>query len=214
MEFVFAGCDFKVYDLGLVDYQRALRLQKEIFLEVKKEILSAALILCQHYPVITLGRRARAQDLLCAKKKLAQRGIDIFVTDRGGGITYHGPGQLLVYPIINLGYFKKDIHLFLRALERMVICLLARFGISARALPDYTGVWVDEKKIASIGVAIKNWISYHGLSINIKKGDLVNFNLIRPCGLDIIMTSLESILGREVAVDEVKRLLPIKPLNY
>jgi len=151
--------------------------------------------------------------------------------ERGGGVTYHGPGQLIAYPVLNLNYLKKDIHFFLRQLEELAIELLSDFGIKGLRYKGLTGVWIDKscpflnnaydssekgldkQKIVSIGIAIRNWITFHGMSINVKKDDLDNFSLIKPCGMDIEMTSLESILHRDIEIDDIKNNLILKFRN-
>jgi lipoate-protein ligase B len=198
---------FKVFDLGLVDFKKAWDFQKEVFFQVKNDRFKSALILCQHYPVITLGRSATRKNILAQEAELKNKGIKVYEVERGGDVTYHGPGQLTAYPIFNLNYLKKDIHWFLRYLENIIIGCLSDLGTRAHRLPGLTGVWVNKRKIASIGIAIKNWITFHGLSINIKKADLVNFNLIKPCGMDIMVTSLESVLGSEIRVNQLKKIL-------
>lgn len=197
----------EIFDLGLADYQKVWDLQKEVFLRLKNGGLNKALILCRHSPVITLGRGADRKNILVSVEELKKRGIQIYEIERGGDVTYHGPGQLTAYPLFNLAYFKKDIRLFLRNLEDITVNLLSDFGIKAEGKSGLTGVWVEDKKIASIGIAIRNWITFHGLSINIKKDDLENFKLIRPCGLDIQMTSLETVLGRAVDIEAIKEVL-------
>lgn len=197
----------KVFDLGLVDFENARLAQKQAFEEVKKGLIDSALIFCRHHPVITLGRSAKRENILASEKILMNEGIKILETDRGGDVTYHGPGQLVVYPILDLSRTKRDLHLALRNLEEMVIRMLGSFGISADRKAQATGVWLGERKIASIGIAVKNWITYHGVAINIKNDDLHNFSLIRPCGMDIMMTSLESFLGRQVGFEEVKKII-------
>jgi len=194
----------EVFDLGLVDFARTWQFQKELLKGVKVGYLDAALIFCQHYPVITLGRLADKKNILVSEEELAGKGIEKYEIERGGDVTYHGPGQLMFYPILNLNYFKKDINLYLRQLEELPIELLSDFKIRAIRKPGFTGVWIDKQKIASVGVAIKNWITLHGISLNVKKDDLENFSLIRPCGLEIQMTSLETVLGKEVQIDYLK----------
>lgn len=196
---------FKIFDLGLVDFEKAYQTQKEIFENVRSGIFASALILCRHYPVITLGRSADRRNILACESVLLDKGIKIYEIDRGGDVTYHGPGQLILYPILNLNFYKKDLHLALRNLESIVIRTLVEFGVTANRLTGSTGVWLGNKKIASIGIAVKNWITYHGAAINIKNNDLDNFSLIRPCGMDIMMTSLESFLGKEVKFSDVKK---------
>jgi lipoyl(octanoyl) transferase len=192
----------KIIDLGLIDFKKAWDLQKDVFSAVRRGDYHFALILCRHLPVFTLGRRANKANIL------AQKDIPSYEIERGGDVTYHGPGQLTAYPIFDLHYFKKDLNFFLRYLEQVVIDLLGDFGIKGERLNGLTGVWVKEgeawSKIASIGISVKNWITFHGVSINIKKDDLVNFSLIRPCGMDIKMTSLESLLERDIEIDSLK----------
>ena len=197
----------KIFDSGLVDFKKIWDFQKQIFQAVKNQEIPSALILCQHYPVITLGRLADKKNILVSESELRNRGIQVCEIERGGDVTYHGPGQLMVYPVFNLNYLKKDIHWFLRQLEEAVIAYLSDLGIKGQRRPGLTGVWANAKKISSIGIAIRNWITFHGLSINIKSDDLTNFSLIRPCGMDIEMTALETILGREIEIESVKQNL-------
>lgn len=196
--------EFRVFNLGLIDYKKAWQFQKDLFMSVKTGLFRQALILCRHYPVITLGRLADKRNILIPEYELKKRKIQVYNLERGGDVTYHGPGQLMIYPIFNLNYLQKDIHLFLRQLEEIVISLLSDFEIKARRYPGLTGVWIDRQKIASIGIAIRRWITFHGLSINIKKTDLDNFRLIRPCGMQIEMTSIETILGSNIEFDNIK----------
>jgi lipoate-protein ligase B len=196
--------EFKVSDLGLIDFQKALSLQKQVHLKVKEGLLEGALLICSHYPVMTAGRRAKKESLLVTEKELRERGVGLRQVERGGGITYHGPGQLTAYPIFNLGLVKKDIHLFLRKLEEVATSFLIELGIAAERRHGLTGVWIGGKKIASIGISIKNWITFHGLTINIKSSDLGNFRLIKPCGMDIEMTSAEDILGANLEIADLK----------
>ena len=198
---------FKIFNSGLVDFKKIWDFQKQILQAVKNQEIPSALILCQHYPVITLGRTANKKNILISEGELRNRGIQICEIERGGDVTYHGPGQLMLYPVFNLNYLKKDIHWFLRQLEEAVIVYLSDMGIKGQRRPGLTGVWVNGKKIASIGIAIRNWITFHGLSINIKSDDLANFSLIRPCGMDIEMTTLETILERNIEIESVKENL-------
>lgn len=198
---------FELFDLGLIDFKLALQRQKEIFQGVKNGTFDSALVLCRHYPVITLGRQADKKNILAAVDELTAKGIQSCEIERGGNVTYHGPGQITAYPIFNLNHLKKDIHFFLRQLENVVLGLVSDFGIEGRRKEGHTGVWVERKKISSIGIAIKNWITFHGLSINIKKDDLANYRFIKPCGLDIEMTSLESALAKEVDIEKAKEIL-------
>ncbi len=196
--------DFKVIDLSLVDYLEAWDIQKDMLAKVINNDLDSALILCRHHPVITLGRNTSGSSLKFTEEEIRAKGLKLYNIERGGDATYHGPGQLTVYPVINLHYFKKDIHWFLRKLESLVISCLSDFNLRCARIQGSTGVWINQEKVASIGIAIKHWVTYHGLSINIKKDDLVNFNLIRPCGMDIKVTSLEDVLGKDVNTAEVQ----------
>jgi len=199
--------EFKLFDLGLVDFKQAWQTQKDLFLQVKTGAIESALVVCRHYPVITLGRRSKRENILAPDSELALKGIQVCEIERGGEVTYHGPGQLVAYPVFNLSLLKKDIHWFLRQLEEIVINFLSGFGINCQRRAGFTGVWLGNQKICSIGIAIRNWIAFHGLSINIKKGDLGNFKLIRPCGIDVEMTSLETLLGREIRIEDAQESL-------
>lgn len=198
---------FKAIDLGVTDFQAGYAAQKEIFSQVKSGALESALIICRHEPVITLGRVAKKENILLSQNQLSDRGIEVYAIERGGDVTYHGPGQMTAYPIFNLAYLKKDIHLFLRQLEDVIKAFLGDFGIKGEIRPGLTGVWADREKIASIGISIRNWITFHGLTINVKKDDLANFSLIRPCGMNIRMTSVESLLNKEVDINAIKENL-------
>jgi len=199
--------NFEVYDLGLIDFEAARQKQREVFNEVKNRRSSSALIFCRHYPVITLGRRTDKRNILVSEQELSEKLVRVMRVERGGGATYHGPGQLTAYPIFNLNFFKKDVHWFLRQLENAVIKSLSGLGVSAARLPGLTGVWVNKEKIASIGIAVRNWITFHGFSLNVEESDTQNFRLIRPCGMDIKMTSLEAVLGEKIGFDVLRSSL-------
>lgn len=199
--------ELKIFDLGLVDFKKAWDFQKEKFNEVKEGRIPSAIILCRHNPVITLGRQANPKNILAPETELQNKGIRVYEIERGGDVTYHGPGQLMLYPLINLTLVKRDIHLFLRNLEKIAIEAFAELGILTQRVSGLTGVWLGNKKIASIGIAIKNWITYHGIALNIKQDDLENFSLIRPCGMDIMMTSLEASLEGRIEFSGVKEVL-------
>ena len=197
----------QVFDLGLKDYHSFWEFQKDTFLQVKLGKIRSALIFCRHQPVITLGRSSKQENVLVDQSRLDELRIKSYKIERGGDVTYHGLGQLCVYPIINLSYLKKDINWFLRSLESLLIGLLADFGIKAGIIPKNTGIWIDQSKIASIGISIRNWITFHGLSLNVSDADIGNFSLIRPCGQDIMMVSMERILGKKVKFEDVKERL-------
>jgi len=195
----------QIIDLGLIDFNTAWQKQKQLFAEVKSGHIPGALLICRHNSVITIGRSGLKTNIFAKEIELEQKGIAIYEVERGGDVTYHGPGQLTVYPIFNLSYLKKDIHWFLRYLEKLIILGLNDFGVKGERRDGLTGVWVGKRKIASIGIAVRNWISFHGLSINIERDDLINFSLIRPCGMDIMVTSVESETGKETNVEQVKK---------
>jgi len=189
--------------LGVVDYQQAYGLQKEFVgkhIEGKGE---NALILLQHNPVITIGRGGDKKNILVSEKYLESTGIKLYEIDRGGDVTYHGPGQLTGYPIIDLKLFKKDIYWYLRQLEEVIIKVLAEYGIIGKRVEGYTGVWVNDEKICAIGIAVRHWITYHGFALNVYP-NMSHFGLITPCGItDKGVTSIEKILGYKANMDEI-----------
>lgn len=199
--------ELKVFSLGLVDFEEALRFQRDTFKQVMEGSIDNALVLCRHYPVITKGRSAKPGSIIASSSQLEKIGISLYEIERGGDVTYHGPGQLTAYPIFNLEHIKKDIRFFLRGLEEVVIELLASFDVKGERQEGATGVWIEGRKIASIGIAVRRWVTFHGVSINIKKDDLGNFRLIKPCGMDIEMTSLEIASGRDINLSEIAGIL-------
>lgn len=193
-----------ILDLGLIDYEECYCAQKEMVARRKLGETGDTLILAEHKDVFTIGRTGRREHLIADEGHLSRRGIKVLNVDRGGDITYHGPGQLVAYPVIDLKDRWRDLHRYLRCLEDAVIKFLRRYSINGERHPDRTGVWVSGKKIASIGVGVSNWVTYHGLSINIKT-DLSFFDMIYPCGLKgISMASLDRIAGRDVPMEEAK----------
>jgi lipoyl(octanoyl) transferase len=197
---------YNIFDLGRIDFLSAYEFQKNIFLKVKTHLIDSAIILCEHNPVITIGRSGREEEIKITYQKLKERNIELLHTDRGGKTTYHGPGQLVIYFIFDLRFFKKDLHYFLNFLENLGILFLNKFGIVANSKSGFRGVWVNNRKIISIGISVKNWITYHGISINVKEEVLDKFSLIYPCGLDLEMTSLESILKKEIPLSIAKEV--------
>jgi len=191
-----------VINLGLVDFAQAYQFQKKILQDVLQDTHSRLLI-CEHPAVFTMGRSADEKFLLVSQDELRQKGIAVVRIDRGGEVTFHGPGQLVAYPIFNLSDSTKDLKIFLRKLEEVVIDLLKYFGIVANRQNGYTGVWVQEKKIASMGIGVKKWVSFHGIGLNVNT-DLSFFSMIKPCGLDVAMTSMERELGHRVDYAKVK----------
>ena len=195
------------FDIGRAAYEPTVRLQKRLVAEVKAAAAEQArLVLVEHDPpVITLGRGAHdPANVLVPREQLAREGIEVHESSRGGDVTYHGPGQLVGYPILRLDLHGRDVHRYLRDLEEVLIRLLARFGVEGRRCEGLTGVWVGNYKIAAIGVAVSRWVTYHGFALNVEP-NLSHFGLIVPCGIrDKGVTSLARILGRPVTVAQVK----------
>jgi len=180
-----------VADLGLVPYGEALELQRRLADERIAGRIGDTLLLLEHPSVVTMGRSTREASLPVAPDLLRHRGIDVFEIERGGDVTYHGPGQLVGYPIIDLQQHRPDLHWFLRRLEDVLIDALAQVGITAGRNPGYTGVWTGGRKIASIGIHVRQWVTWHGFALNVTT-DLAPFQLIVPCGIqDVVMTSVE-----------------------
>lgn len=192
----------RVIDLGCIGYPEAYQIQQQCVEQALKGG-DEALILCEHPPVITLGRTSKPENIFLSDKELAARGIEVRRVDRGGDVTLHVPGQLVVYPILNLAARDKDLKKYLFKLEEVAIDFLRSFGILADRFPGHTGVWFHGRKIVSIGVGVKKWVTYHGLGININT-NLSYFQLIRPCGLDVSMASVNSLTGKVIDLDLAK----------
>lgn len=202
-----ATATLRFLDLGVIDYDAALLQQREL---VRDRIAGRApdtVLLVEHPPTITLGRAADRRHVLLAPDQLAARGVSLRESDRGGDVTFHGPGQLVGYPIVDLGCRGRDIHRYLRDLEQALIDALAELTIKAERVAGRTGVWVGDRKIAAIGVKVTRWVTSHGFALNVSP-DLSGFTLIVPCGIrDRGVTSVSQELGRAVALDEVKPLV-------
>lgn len=199
--------DCLIIDLGLIGYAEAYALQKRIVAARKAEAIEDVLLLCEHPHVITQGRNGKREHLLVSEHVLRQKGVEYHETSRGGDITYHGPGQIVGYPIVNLGAIRRDVVWYVRMLEEAMIRATAEFGIMAERVAGKTGIWVraggTEEKLAAIGVHISRWVTSHGFAYNVTT-DLRNFDLIVPCGIaDRKATSLEKLLGRNVEQAEV-----------
>jgi lipoyl(octanoyl) transferase len=195
-------------DLGLIPYAEAYALQKRIVAVRKPGAIEDVLLLCEHPHVITQGRNGKPEHLLASEYVLRQKGVEFFETSRGGDVTYHGPGQVVAYPLLNLGAIRRDVVWYVRALEEAMIRATAEFGITAGREAGKTGIWVGEgktsEKLGAIGVHISRWVTSHGLAYNVST-DLRYFDLIVPCGIaDRKATSLEKLLGRGVEVKEVE----------
>lgn len=212
-------------DLGLIDYKEAWDYQEEVFkynIDAKIENRKADktvtetinhLLFCEHPHVYTLGKSGDESHLLLSEALLKQKGATYYKINRGGDITYHGPGQIVGYPILDLDYFFTDIHKYLRYLEEMIILTLAEYGIEAGRYEGYTGVWLDAdnplkaRKICAMGVRCSRWVTMHGFAFNIN-ANLDYFNNIVPCGItDKQVTSMQKELNREIDVNEVKEKL-------
>jgi len=181
----------EIRHLGLVPYAEALELQRSLAEERIAGRIPDTLLLLEHPPVITLGRGTRDASLPIDVESLRRRGIEVHEIERGGDVTYHGPGQLVGYPIIDLQQHKPDLHWYLRQLESTLIAALAALGIAAERREGYTGVWTSGRKIASIGIHVRQWVTWHGFALNVTT-DLSPFSLIVPCGIpDVVMTSVE-----------------------
>jgi lipoyl(octanoyl) transferase len=209
-----------IVDLGLIGYAEAWALQKRVVAARKAGAIEDVLLLCEHPHVITLGRNGKRENLLASEHVLQQKGVEFHATNRGGDITYHGPGQIVGYPILNLGAIRRDVVWYVRALEEAMIRATAEFGIAAERVAGKTGIWVDveesssslatrhsppgtSEKLAAIGVHISRWVTSHGFAYNVST-DLRYFDLIVPCGIaDRKATSLEKLLGRNVGEKEV-----------
>jgi lipoyl(octanoyl) transferase len=213
-------------DLGLIDYKEAWDFQEKIFQKTIQEKIALRngtshvktknyLIFCQHPHVYTLGKSGSANNLLLNNDELVEKSANFYQINRGGDITYHGPGQLVVYPIFDLDYFFTDIHKYMRFLEEVVIQTLKEFGVHGERSSGFTGVWLDvntskERKICAMGVKCSRWVTMHGIGFNINP-DLSYFSNIIPCGIeDKSVTSLQKELGREVSFQEVQEIVKKK----
>jgi lipoate-protein ligase B len=195
----------QVVDLGLTPFAQVLSRQEEL---LRLRLLGAVpdtLILVEHPPVVTLGRAKRRANLLLDPDGLRRRGVEFFEITRGGDVTYHAPGQLVGYPIFDLRQHGRDLLRFCRGMEAALIAALAEFGISASAIPGKAGVWIGDHKIASLGISVRRWVTFHGFALNVSL-DLSGFEIIRPCGEDPgVMTSMAALLGGPVSMPEVRR---------
>lgn len=194
-------------NLGLIDYKEAWDLQKETYeLRVNGKIPDVIYLL-EHPNTYTFGKTADHNNLVGSEEYLAENKISVYDIDRGGDITYHGPGQIVGYPIINLEYWQKDTHKYLRALEETIIETCAEYGITAGRVPKYTGVWIEDRKIAAIGIKVTRWVTMHGFAFNINT-DLSFFKGIIPCGIsDKDVTSIRRELKKDIDIEQTKTKL-------
>jgi lipoyl(octanoyl) transferase len=186
-----------------VPYAEGLRLQAQLVAERQQDLVEDTLLLLEHDPVFTLGRNARKEHVLFPEEWLRGRGFEVFESGRGGDVTYHGPGQLVGYPILKLPPARRDVHRYVRALEEVMIRTCAAYGITAGRVAGMTGAWVGEHKIGAIGVRIARWVTSHGFALNVNNS-LEPFSLIVPCGIaGKGVTSLGALLGREEPLERV-----------
>jgi lipoyl(octanoyl) transferase len=190
--------------LGRIPYARGLEIQAALVADRQNGRAGDTLLLLEHDPVFTLGRNARREHVLLPEDQLRARGFDVFETGRGGDVTYHGPGQLVGYPILDLSPDRRDVHRYVRDLEEVMIRVCADYGVAASRVTSLTGAWVGPEKIGAIGVRIARWVTSHGFAFNVSN-DLSPFGLIVPCGIrERGVTSLERLLGRSIALAEVE----------
>jgi len=201
------SAELGVVALGRMPYGPALELQRDLARRrIAKEIPRDLLLLVEHPPVITLGRGAQAAHLPTPREFLDAKGIEVFEIERGGDVTFHGPGQLVGYPIIDLTEHRPDLHWFLRQMEQALIVALEPLGITGERRAGYTGVWTGGRKLASIGVHVRQWVTWHGFALNVTT-DLSYFDLIVPCGIpDVTMTSVHRELGEHAPRDLWNRI--------
>jgi len=195
----------EIRDLGRLGYAEAYALQKQLVGERQRGEIGDRLLLLEHPRVITMGRNGSEQNLRASREELERLGIEFHETDRGGDVTYHGPGQLIAYPILDLREWKCDVRAYVNALEQAVIEVLGEFGIKAGREPGMRGVWVNGAKIAAIGVHISRWITSHGLALNVNP-ELEYFRYIVPCGLKKPVTSMRR-EGSQASLSEVSETL-------
>lgn len=195
--------ELSIQRLGRVPYARGLELQAQLVTERQAGRIPDTLLLLEHAPVFTLGRNARREHLLLDEAELQARGYDVFESGRGGDVTYHGPGQVVGYAILDLSPDRRDIHRYVRDLEEVMIRTCRDYRLEAARIPGLTGVWVGDAKIGAIGVRLARWVTSHGFAFNVTT-DLAPFGLIVPCGIrGRGVTSLERLLGRSLRLEEV-----------
>jgi lipoate-protein ligase B len=194
-------------DIGTTEYAFAWNLQKLLHQKRIAGTISDVILFTEHYNTYTIGKSGGDDHLLATREELLNGNVSVFKTDRGGDITYHGPGQIVCYPIIDLKDYYQDVHRYLRDLEEVVIRTLDHYGIESHREPEYTGVWVGSEKICAIGVKVSKWVTMHGFAFNVNT-DLSYFGRIIPCGIfHKGVTSLAQLLGRSVDVAEVKLVI-------
>jgi lipoyl(octanoyl) transferase len=199
-----------VYRLGRIGYREALELQERLLEARTEQRIGDCLLLLEHDPVITLGRGGKPEHVLVSREGLAAQGVELYETGRGGDVTYHGPGQLVGYPILDLNPDRRDVRRYVAGLEEVMIRLSAAHGLAAQRIAGLNGTWIEDRKIGAVGVRIRRWVTMHGFAFNVSTR-LSAFDLIVPCGIsDKRVTSLEHELGRPCSLAEVEQaLIPI-----
>jgi lipoate-protein ligase B len=197
-----------VYQLGLVEYGDTYHIQQKLLAERVNGVIEDTLLLLEHPPTITVGKSGKLENILTSQAQLAEAGVSLVFTDRGGDVTYHGPGQIVGYPIFDLREWGRDVHRYLHNLEEVLIRTLNDFAIKSGRDSGHAGVWVKDEEIAAIGLSVRKWVTMHGFALNVNT-DLARFSLINPCGFtDRKATSMARLLGSEIPMASViERLL-------
>jgi len=191
------------YQAGTIEYNKAYHLQKEIRRRIINGEQEDTLLLLEHPPVITIGKSGKSENVLVSEAELSRGGISLFFTDRGGDVTYHGPGQVVAYPILDLSKRDKNAHKYVDELEEVIIRTLNDFSITGCCDDLHAGIWVNNEEIAAIGISLSKWIAIHGIALNVNV-DLAPFSLINPCGFtDRKATSMSTLLSQEIGMKEV-----------
>ncbi len=197
----------EIIDLGVLSYKDAYISQRDILEEKKRAASEDRLLIAEHPAVFTIGRTGSRKNLYASGQTLKKRGIEVIDVDRGGDITFHGPGQIVAYPILDLRRHAKDIRLYIKNLERVLELIISEYGLKADGGKKYTGLWTGGEKIGFIGIGVSNWVTFHGFSINANV-DLSYFSMIKPCGIDDLrVNSLQGILKKEIEIGPLKNIL-------
>lgn len=198
---------FETRNLGKVAYGEAHDLQKDLAEQRKEGAIPDTLLIVEHPPTITLGRGAKEKNILFSEEELAELGVEVHETGRGGDVTYHGPGQIVAYPIFDLKPDRQDVRKYVSNLEEVMIGSCASFGLEAKRIPGCNGCWIEDRKIGAVGVRISRWVTMHGIAFNVAT-DMRHFEYIIPCGItDKGVTSLEAELGRSVPISEAQNAI-------
>jgi lipoate-protein ligase B len=196
-----------VWELGGIEYNKAYELQRKLHRQRVMEEIPDVLLLLEHPPTITVGKSGRIENILVPREELRERGVSLFFIDRGGDVTYHGPGQIVGYPVMDLKARDKDIRKFVHDIEEVLIRTVRDFGIAGGRDETHPGVWVEGRELAAIGLAVRRWVSMHGFALNVQP-DMEHFALINPCGFtDRKAVSMVELIGEAIRMEDVKRCL-------